>query len=142
LLPQEAKAGIVTIRGAQPSSWGDDIPDDWRLSHFGSLSDPLSKREADPDADGASNWAEFKAGTSPNDNRSFLRLLMKRNGPGFTMHWPTVLGKIYVLERSPSLVNPDWVAISPDIAGTADEREFTDYLVTDSSHFYRIRVTE
>src|SRR5262249_5220012 len=47
------------------SSWADGIPDVWRMEHFGSLSAALSATTADPDQDGISNWAEFKAGTNP-----------------------------------------------------------------------------
>src|SRR6185437_7758818 len=39
------------------------IPDSWRISYFGSVSDPNAGALADPDGDGANNYQEFIDGT-------------------------------------------------------------------------------
>src|SRR5205814_3064766 len=69
LFPQQFRPGLLTV-GKTVTSSGDGIPDEWRVRYFGSVSNPLSKADADPDMDGVSNWAEFKAGTDPNDSHS------------------------------------------------------------------------
>ena len=49
---------------AVEDSDGDGLPDAWELEHFGDLS---QGPETDFDGDGASNQAEFDAGTNPAD---------------------------------------------------------------------------
>ena len=134
----------MTIGRSQTSGWEDGITDDWRQRYFSSVSNPLSKGDADPDADGVSNWAEFKAGTNPTDNRSLLRLITKRSpsNPGLILSWPTVLNKTYVLERSASLDHPAWTVFSSNIIGTGDDQEVSDSSAMTNSQFYRVRLVE
>ncbi len=57
----------VAIAGhvlAVEDSDGDGLPDAWELEHFGNLS---QGPDMDFDGDGASNLAEFDAGTDPTD---------------------------------------------------------------------------
>ncbi len=57
----------VAITGhvlAVEDSDGDGLPDAWELEHFGDLS---QGPDTDFDGDGASNLAEFDAGTNPSD---------------------------------------------------------------------------
>jgi hypothetical protein len=88
------------------------------------LFQPVVKADADPDADGVSNWAEFKAGTNPTDNRSLLRLIQGavRAVGALPLSWPTVLNKTYVWNvgitgssRLDGLVS--------NIIGTGDDQE-------------------
>ncbi|MDW7979279.1 MAG: BNR-4 repeat-containing protein [Verrucomicrobiales bacterium] len=50
-----------------PDADGDDLPDEWELNWFGSLS--WSSAD-DPDRDGATNFEEYLAGSNPADTRS------------------------------------------------------------------------
>src|SRR5208337_4884309 len=71
------------------------LPDWWELQYFGHLTgtDP----NADPDQDGASNLAEFLAGTNPTNASSVLRLaaapsaVPNRN----PLQWASVAGRSY-----------------------------------------------
>ncbi len=134
---QTTQNGLVLLTNRSGSSWGDEIPDTWRIRHFGSLGNVLSQASADADGDGASNLHEYKSGTRPNDVSSLLRL--KQTG-GLTLRWPSVAGINYVIESSPALFGQEWDEVSTNIAGTGEDLEYTDSTPNTGVRFYRIRV--
>jgi len=73
----------------------DGLPDLWEWSHFSTLSecDPL----ADPDADHASNLAEYIAGTDPSDPESRLVLSVSRlpDGRDLLSWTPVLTNRVY-----------------------------------------------
>jgi hypothetical protein len=114
LLPSTVKSYQVAYRLADgrlsPLSdagtgrtWGadenfDGLPDDWQLIYWpnGSFPSPL----VDSDGDGASNLAEFLAGTNPRDPADVLRLRLTVGEYGWTVGWNTKPGLIYQLQAS------------------------------------------
>ena len=54
---------------------GDGVDDLWAASYFGHSPLDASERAADSDGDGASNQAEFVAGTDPQDARSVFKVI-------------------------------------------------------------------
>lgn len=74
----------------------DGLPDDWEDFYFGSRAETGS---GDADADGASNLAEYQAGTKPNQSASgpFLRAV-RHAGERAELIFPVILG----------LVRPQW----------------------------------
>jgi hypothetical protein len=150
LFPQEARDGLLTLNNRTGSSWADGIPDTWRLRYFGSISNWLSHAKADADGDGVSNWEEFRAGTSPTDVRSVLRMISRqhRNAAlanqveGITLRWPSVSGKHYILEWTPSLSETNWIPLNLDIPGSGQLIEVVDPDITTGFRLYRVRVTE
>jgi hypothetical protein len=113
------------------------------LRYFGSINNLLSAATGDADSDGASNWAEYKAGTDPNDRNSVLKLSSSKVSGGnqpFVVRWPSVADKHYVVERSAALFGGDWVPVSTH-NGTGSELEFQDS-GTDGNWFYRVRVAD
>lgn len=137
--PKQTETGIITLSDRSASSWSDGIPDAWRLRHFGSIHNVLSAATADADGDGANNYAEFTAGTNPNDNGSVLRV-SSGNQPR-TIRWPSVEGKRYAVERSVSLFGGSWSEVSTH-DGTGFEMEYQDSGTGGNVHFYRVRVIE
>lgn len=149
LFRSRVREGLVMMREHLDSSLHDEIPDSWRLRHFGSLKNVLSWGSADADGDGLTNREEFLAGTLPNDVESLLRLRSHRrrsgeagDGGGLILRWPTVKGKRYQIECAPSLSSDSWTVISDTIDGSGGEEVFTDTQDGTGPRFYRVRVAD
>lgn len=63
---------LVTQSIYRPDSDNDGIADPWEMLHFGSLA--TATAITDSDGDGATDAAEYLAGTSPTDRASLLRI--------------------------------------------------------------------
>ena len=95
----------------------DGMPDDFEVvNHLNPNSG--ADAELDSDGDGASNLAEYLAGTDLNDRNSNLRVTDVQMLDHSMITFTTVVGKRYRLERTEDLVQPTWVVIQPDVAGT------------------------
>jgi hypothetical protein len=122
---------------------GNGLPDWWESQYFGHLTgtDP----NADPDGDGASNLAEWVAGTDPQNPTSCLRAFIPTPKPasGFVVQWPSVAGKTYQLERATNLVIGFDSVVRTNIAATPpfNSEPDTDQ-VPSSSRYYRVEVEQ
>ncbi|HVY68856.1 MAG TPA: FN3 associated domain-containing protein [Verrucomicrobiae bacterium] len=146
LFEQRLTGGLVTLRDRSGSSWGDGIPDTWRLRYFGSISNLLSHAKSDADGDGLINRAEFQAGTDPVDIASKLSVAVQGAGGSqsgdVVLRWPTVAGKTYVVEASPTLFGSPWSVVATGISGTGGDVTYTDVTNGGASLFYRVRLAE
>ena len=59
----------------------------------------------------------------------------------FTIRWPSVEGKRYVVERSVSLFGASWSPVSTNDA-TGLEMQFQDLDTGGNIYFYRVRLAE
>lgn len=144
VLPQRVEDGLLAGADHSGSSFSDGIPDAWRLRYFGTVFNCLSQANADADGDGLSNWAEYKAGTNPNDVASQLRVRTSRTEPakGLTLRWPSSPNKIYTIEAASQLYDATWITLGSKIVGTGREMEFEVNPADGSAQFYRVRLIE
>jgi hypothetical protein len=139
--PKQTLTGLITLSSRNTSSYKDGIPDSWRLRWFGTIYNALSAASADACGDGINNWEKYIAGTDPTDPKAFPRLQPTTPTPYGTaaaIHWPTVSGKQYVIERSATLFSGSWTAIATNV-GTGTDMEFDDSTGGKAS-FYRVRI--
>ncbi|MGV3532494.1 MAG: thrombospondin type 3 repeat-containing protein, partial [Chthoniobacteraceae bacterium] len=79
---------------------GDGFGDVWALFHPEAVAQP----DADADGDGQSNLKESAAGTDPTSAESSIRVTQTVVEDGMLhVHFPTMAGKSYQLQRSSSL---------------------------------------
>jgi hypothetical protein len=141
--PDKTLTGLVLLSNRSSSSYGDGIPDSWRLRYFGTVNNILTQAAADADGDGASNGHEYGAGTDPVDPNSLLRVATAQDraqqGPDCVIRWPSVAGKRYLIERSTGLFGGNWIPVSTN-TGSGTDMEFHD-TSGGAVRFYRVHVT-
>ncbi|HEV3410129.1 MAG TPA: right-handed parallel beta-helix repeat-containing protein, partial [Chthoniobacterales bacterium] len=106
---------------------GDGLPDDFESANGLNSADP-NDASGDLDGDGASNLAEFYAGTNLNAAVSVLRFTdVKRLGDGFHVIFPTLAGWLYRAEYNNNLADPfGWLVLADQIVGTGSPLELID----------------
>lgn len=94
------------------TTWGidanfDGLPDNWQFQYFGSNLAQYPKNliwaYGDFDQDGASNIAEFLAGTNPANAESLLKVTIGVSNDSFLISWNSIPGGLYILEGSANL---------------------------------------
>ncbi|RME93492.1 MAG: hypothetical protein D6766_08115, partial [Verrucomicrobia bacterium] len=124
----------------------DGLPDAWETAFFAGIDTPEAAPDADPDGDGATNFAEFLAGTSPVDPASRLRLRLRdgaleietvaAQGPGYDGRT-----RRYELETTTDLIHGPWAPVPEfgDVPGDGTTIRFTP-APNEQPAFYRLRV--
>ncbi len=117
----------------------DGLPDDWERLSFGNLDQVAS---GDPDADGATNLAEWTAGTDPLSAAEVLRLTPMGTEALPALRFPIRPNRIYSVERSTDLKT--WVAAPGEL--TYPATGWAAWTGTDESpsdaRFLRVRVRQ
>ena len=118
---------------------GNGLDDNWEMAYFGHIGvDP----KADPDGDGMSNYAEYNAGTNPNDPQSrfaFVDVALDPLG-GIAIRWSSVASKTYTVQRSGNLLE-SFSDVQTNIPATPGTNYLRDASATDAGpYFYRIQV--
>lgn len=123
----------------------DDIPDHWEQSKFNNLS--TANATTDTDKDGVLDKDEYAAGTDPNDNTSYLKIISQSYNAGFTqvtIEFTTTPSRLYRIEYDDDLgITPagEWTDSSlgtflPD-AGTTTTKVITFTAVPETKYFFR-----
>ena len=139
--PNQKFTGLLTTTTRTNSTYGDGIPDSWRLQWFGTIYNVLSASNACPTGDGVPNWEKYVAGVDPNVANDFPSLNSKTpipTGSTTAIHWPSVVDKQYVIQRASSLFGSPWTILSTN-TGTGGDMEYDD-TNTASVKFYRVEI--
>jgi len=115
----------------------------WRQIHFGTSSNSGAAADnADPDGDGMTNAMEFVAGTDPMSAASCIKVSqLAPTGNDIQVSFPSVVGKTYDLQVSPTLQADSWTLVQGGITGTGSTIQVTDPNGNGQpKRFYRILV--
>jgi len=117
---------------------GDGLPDYYEFQHGWRIKYPDNNAAADPDNDGLSNLEEFRAGTSPLDASSCLRILSVSAGAqDVTLEWESVPGVHYQVQACGALNGASWENAGSVIAA-ASLTTRTTVPCSGSRRFFRI----
>ena len=82
----------------------DQLPDDWERANLSTITNSSGGVSEDFDGDGASDYAEWRAGTHPDIVSDVLRVTPLTDGSSdYTLRWPSTTGRVYRI-----LSRPDW----------------------------------
>ncbi|HOY59926.1 MAG TPA: hypothetical protein PK640_17550 [Verrucomicrobiota bacterium] len=108
-------SGAITVLPLLPDLDQDGLPDSWETERFGHMN---SGAADDPDADGASNFSEYLAGTDPASAGSLFvvtaRAVPSESGePLVALDWEGQPGRNYEVFWSPGPLGPDapWLPV-------------------------------
>src|SRR5262249_19703853 len=97
-----------------PDADGDGIPDSWESLYFGG---PTAADAAqDSDGDKMSNWAEYMAGTDPNDPLSYLKVDQAQPDPASNqwvrIEFHAVAAHTYTVQSSDKPTGGPWTKVA------------------------------
>lgn len=131
LLQRTVTAGIV-------DSDNDGMDDAWEQQYFGNLS---RDGTGDFDGDGASDLAEFLAGTLPNNPASVLKVttLTTASSVSAAIEWASVPGKRYRVQFKDLIEAAAWTDLSGDVTAAGATSSKADTTIgTRPRRFYRV----
>lgn len=139
-------SGVAVRKISDVFSDTDGVPDWWRLacfSHATGQAWDASRGTDDADADGASNFNEFLAGTDPLNPESVFKIthVAVTNVTNVRLTCLTVTNRTYQLQRRDVLDLPaTWSAVGPPSTGINGALNWTDTgAATNVTRFYRVQ---
>lgn len=119
----------------------DGINDAWEIDYFGSLG--VADSVSDWDSDGFRDLEEYLALTDPTDASSFFRVtLAPDQGNNIMMEFQSKSGRIYGIDWTESLSDPEWIQLSANISGDGTLKHLSDELLGGSSSGYASAVMD
>ncbi len=134
-------ADLASDVGPDTDSDNDGLPDVWERNHFGTLN---FRGDQDNDGDGASNRAEFLAGTLPSsaDSRLLLSAAPSPFGGNPVLSFPRTGARSYTVSYRDSLAStnvPPWRELIRFPSQSAKVIEqFRDLTMTNAFRFYQV----
>lgn len=119
-----------------------NLPDWWEQRYFGRILGALGSTE-DADGDGASDLAEWTAGTDPINASSSLRARASSSAGagGITLTWPSTAGRTYRVLKATDLASGFTQVVRSNIMATPPMNTETGLAgANGSSGFYRIEI--
>lgn len=138
--PVNWAAGTPTAgRATVLDSDGDGLPDAWE-DQYGLDRNSPTDAALDGDNDGASNLAEYRAGTIPTDAGSvFAFVSVQRESNGVRLRFHAVQGRAYAVEASATPAAGGWQTVTNlPVTGVTGEREVLIPDALGSAPFFRM----
>lgn len=112
------------------------IPDGWELAQFKTIT-PQRTQSTDTDADGLGDWAEFVAGTDPNNPPPPFRITAQSlAGNVVQLSWPSVTNHSYRVHASTNAIT--WSPFSNWFAAAGTNTSYAFSTATNASRFIRV----
>lgn len=129
----------ISISVVFTDSDGDGIPDSWESTH--GMTNGVNDAVVDFDHDGASNYAEFMAGTDPTNANSVFEVTVPQVtvGSPLVLQWSSVQDHYYTVQFSTNLLN-GWNTLLTNAVATPPMNTYNGSAVQGDSTFYRIRL--
>ncbi len=120
-----------------PDSDGDGMDDDWEMAYFSTLS---RNGMGDFDGDGASDVAEFQAGTDPTDLGSTLRVISitSLNGGHTRLVWSASPGRTYRVQFRNGLSDDSWREVPATVTANGTTANWVDSSPAIRDRYYRV----
>jgi Tol biopolymer transport system component len=118
---------------------GDGMDDQWELDHFGTLA---RDGTGDYDGDGASDLAEYLAGTDPTDPSSVFEVRITpaaTAGTGPVLTWPADGSRAYRVQFKNNLAETNWQDLPAFVVREGPLGYVTDTNRNAASRFYRVQ---
>ena len=120
---------------------GDELPNDWELLHFSSLTTTTGSPSEDQDRDGLSDFAEYITGTNPIEPSSrFVAQIVQNETGEFELRWDTISERIYRVWVSENL-GDDWSILNQTSPITFPENSIPLDRENAPHMFYKVEVS-
>jgi hypothetical protein len=129
--PTRLELEVTVVRDLDTDN--DGLPDDWEMFYFGNLNQGPND---DPDGDGVSNLAEYRAGTDPTRSDSAFYV---KTSTATALNWPNLPSRQPVVQFSDDLLNWQTVTNAAIIYPTPATATWTDSDPSVSHRFYRVQ---
>ncbi len=129
--PTRLELEATVIRDADTDN--DGLPDDWEMFYFGNLDQGAND---DPDHDGVSNLAEYRAGTNPTRADSAFYV---KSSKAAGLKWPNLPSRQPVVQFSDDLLNWQMVTNAAIIYPTPATATWIDPAPSAAHRFFRVQ---
>ena len=130
----------ISVIGTLMDSDGDGMPDNYENAYALNATN-AGDAILDPDDDGASNLAEYRADTHPGNSSSvFVISSLISTNDSRTLFWPSSANRTYSLEYTPEMVPTNWTVLATNIIGTGSAISLADTNAA-PRRFYRVLTT-
>lgn len=137
-----AASGSVTFTGNYTfaDSNANRIPDGWEAQQFSAVTAERTMT-TDTDGDGLSDWAEFVAGTDPNNPPPPFRLTAQKLGGSLVqLSWPSVTNHSYRVHASSNAIS--WSPFSDWLSATGTNTSYAFSSMTNgATRFFRVEAS-
>lgn len=135
----------MDTNGNSTNDWLDTDDDGDSLVDTNEMFFGSSPVRTNTDDDPMNDWAEFIAGTSPTNPRSFFQFAgidSGLNSNSMELSWASVAGRKYTIYRYTNLVEGSYIPLTNNLGATPPMNIFTDTTAyTEGPYFYRVSVT-